>query len=229
MTQAEIKEAAHGRTGRRAEQNGVDADALLLASIQEICAATRWPWRKKAFSFSSVASTGTYDLTDSTVADLTDFEELICLFRFDSNTQYSELNPLTDDKDILAAIAQTATTDANPSGYFLEPGSAECELRLNPTPASVKTYRGLYFAIPSALDSSSGAVPLIPLRWHWVLTKRLEAAFWESLVKSDETEAKYTMCMNEYQMGLNLMLRKTKFSTKERRAFVSGDDAVIAR
>jgi hypothetical protein len=224
MTQAEAIEAAHANTGRRAENIGIDANFHLLAAIQEICGRARWPWRKKSLSFSSTAGTATYDLTSASVADIDDFSELISIYRFDTTTSFQGLDILDTDEKILAAIGDTGTTD-DPSAYCNEPGGAECTIRLSPIPNATKTYRGLYWAIPSVLDSGSGTIPLIPARWHFVLVKHLEKRFLSALPDGQGT-AEAALRAQEAENGVQLMLLQTKFSTRDRREFTPDVPAV---
>ena len=224
MTQAEIIEAAHTRTGRRAEEiAGLDFSLMLLTVIQEFCGEHRWYWRKKRFSFSSVAGTATYDLTDTSGANVQDLDELISLWRIDSTTARGLLDPLTDEECQIAAIDDTTTGD--PSHYFWEHGT-DTTVRLTVIPNAAKTYRGLYFATPSASDSGSGAVPLVPARLHYLLIKRMEMAIWAVMPEEGQGGTNYQRATAEYQYGLANAIKRDRFSTKEGRQWVVSGEAV---
>jgi hypothetical protein len=222
MNQEEIIALAHKNTGQRAANIGIDASAMLLAAVQEFCGEHRWYWRKKRFSFSTVASTATYDLTDSAIADITDLDELISLWRIDSSSSKASIEPITDEEDQIAALDDTTTGD--PTGYFWEDGT-DMTLRLVPIPSAVKTVRGRYWAIPSTIDSSEGTVPLVPGRLHNVLVKRLESMFLAALPEGQGTEESVTR-LQEYQYLVASAKSRDRLSPKEKRKWVSTDYAV---
>src|SRR5271165_2023495 len=134
----------------RTEQRGakvLDLYNELLVVIQDFCAARPWPWRKKLYSFSSVATQPTYRLPAQSTANGSqcDVDEI-------ENVQIVEG---ADDADLLDEIVseidqarrQTADSEDRPDSYFRCLGDYS-KLVLSPTPDAVYPMVLVYWATP---------------------------------------------------------------------------------
>ena len=182
----------------RTEQRGakvLDLYNELLVVIQDFCAARPWPWRKKLYSFSSVATQPAYSLPTQSTANGSqcDVDEI-------ENVQIVEG---ADDADLLDEIVseidqarrQTADSEDRPDSYFRSLGDYS-KLVLSPTPDAAYPMVLAYWATPVDALTSGDSIPLVPPQLHGVLVKGLEAFILRYTLGEEST--KYTSAKTEY-------------------------------
>jgi len=187
----------------RTEQRGVkvlNLYAELLIVIQEFCKSHAWEWRKKIYSFSTVATTPKYALpvesqsTQGSACDVDDIENV-------------QIITAPDDADLLDEVVseidqarrQSMDTSERPDSYFRALGDYT-SLILSPTPDAVYPMVLVYWAIPVDAITQDSAVPLVPPQLHGVLAKGFEAFILRYTL--GEESAKYESAKAEYEAQL---------------------------
>jgi len=169
--------------------------AWLDVAIQQVVDHKRAWWRRKTFTLSSVAGTPTYDLKTAGLNLADDFHEMIGLYRIEGSRDIAQLTLVSDPLEIAKALSDTS--QGEPGGWLPELGS-EKVLRLSPTPSSVWTFRGVYWAAPNlSFDNTNDAIPLIPGQFHYVPLLRFVAKLFEYLYGIKDQ--RYVSSLQEYQ------------------------------
>lgn len=226
MTKNQIIELSHQQTGRKNEGKDLNLTSVVDNCVADICMEKRWPWRRKWLTFSLVAGTATYDLTDTTVVSdaVGDIEEVISVIRENSATDIYELEPVIDPSMMTAMKYSTDTGD--PTNYFLEPGT-EGTIHVYPTPSSARTMRVPYWAIPNpGLENSSDTILLMPSKYHFILLQYVIAIFWAMIPGEGYTGSNAAAAFALYERRLEKMKAKGQFSTSEQREFKTRGSAV---
>lgn len=166
------------------EMTGDQVHKLTLAAwcdvaIQDVVQHKRAWWRRKTFTLSSVANTPTYDLSATGLNLADDFHEMVSFYRVTGSAEVSEVKLITDPEGVAKALEDDSAGE--PGGWFPELGS-EKVIRLTPTPSSVWTFRGIYWAAPNlSFDNTLDTIPLIPSQFHHVPLLRFVQKLFEYL------------------------------------------------
>jgi hypothetical protein len=154
---------------------------LVISDIIEECPHA-W-WRRKRYTFNTVASDGLIDLSASGAAP--DFHEAISLVRIDgTTTKPLAFKYLAEDvQAIMATVAETG----EPTLYCMEPGESK-KFRLCKTPSTVLPMSLLYWAnIEISTAPGGGPIPLIPQQFHLVALLGLLKVTLEYLLKASDS------------------------------------------
>jgi hypothetical protein len=224
LTITELIERAHQRTGRKNEGKEIDLRGMVISALQDLCRENRWPFRRMRGTFTSVAGTKTYDLTSATYGDMDDLEEVIAVYYVNGTTVY-KVGPSAQSDDMVSDLI--ATDSGDPSRYTLEPGT-EGTIRFDKC-SSVRTFYVYYWAIPNpSIEDTDDTIALLPSKYHYVLLQYVTAMFWALLPGEGISGPNATAAYNLYLRQLDLMKRKSAFSTQETRSFKSTEAAVRA-
>jgi len=134
-------------------------------------------WRKKAFSFPTVASQALYNLSDkgtNPTSAMPDFVQMASpLYEFQGSQMVSELPFVADSLGILK-MTQDPTQDT-PTIFTVELGTTNV-IRMSPIPNSVRTYVGVAYRglLPNWTTPGDKEIPLIPAPFHYVALQSLE-------------------------------------------------------
>jgi len=219
FTLSQLKEIADKRTERRASK--LDLDSEILLANQEVCQFSRWWWRRKTVKFDTVAGQSEYDLSALSAGDFQQFtggskqsRSGVRLFDADGNC-VSALHPEFDVDEQDKAIVTASTKQGTPCRYFMKPGAYRTVI-LTPTPSSVWTFLGSYWAVPEATpDSQLETIPLLPSWMHIVLLTRLEARI--NRYTLGEGSALYQTAIAEYTAQISKAASYNQFAEGESR------------
>jgi hypothetical protein len=202
MTKTQIVELADTRTERRGKT--LNKKLELLNALQEFCMESRFYWRKKTVTFSTIAGTATYDLSASGGINESDAEEIIDLQYIKTSTNVVTLTKIFDSV-AQQEIAQDVTT-GEPGSFFIEAGTAQT-VRISPIPAGVYTMNLIFWAVPNFdPDDSSEVVPLVPAWLHRTVAKLLERNILGFLF--GESDGRFMRADAEYQKQLQQAMAK---------------------
>lgn len=223
MTIDEIQTLASVRTERIAD-NILDMDDEFIDVVQDFCSRARFHWRKKTFTFTTVAGTSEYDLSSSSYGDIDDLEQLINLRYVASATDVRDpMSEISDSDQQDRLLADTSTTDI-PTAYFIKPGTFYT-VHLSPIPKAAYSIRGSYWAIPQNAELTSRAVPLVPSLFHRVLAKGLERNIWR--VKYGDNDGKFLKADADYEKGVAEAVAKANFGTRKERFFRNNTEEAV--
>lgn len=231
MTLDEIKELASGNTERKGEGQ-LNLDLLVAKSIQKVCGKKRFWWRKRTLTFTTTASTATYDLTSSSLATTPsnagyDVEEIISVDYIRGAQDVVHLEPIFDEESQIAVLAAGETGE--PGSYFNDIGSPGT-LRFDKIPAGTYTIRVTFWAMPNigstygGVEQTSGAVPLVPAGFHYVIVDRVEYDILRRLY--GPTDPKVVSAKLEYEESLEDLMAKNSFDVHKTVSFASKETAV---
>lgn len=206
----------------------VNLSVWLDFEIQKIINKKRYWWRKKSFTFNSVAGTATYNLGKAGTGHLDkadDLAQLINLYRVESSGGVSKIYPQNNEDEIQKALAETDTGE--PSWYLIEPGTTKT-LRLVLTPNAARTYRGLYWAGYNPSPSETGdTIPLIPETHHYVCLEALLRRVFLHLF--GHKDARYIAQDAEYREALADLAAIPVSSSEMVTELRTSDESVIVR
>src|SRR5581483_6693352 len=154
-TKTSIIELANKWTERKGKT--LDLNAEYMTAIQDVCAETRWWWRRKRFTFPTVAGTQTYDLTNASVIanPVNHFEKFLRdgARLYLSQSDYNCLTPVFEETQ-QDQLLQYPVPNQRPSQYFIVPGTL-CTIAFDSVPDGVYTFVGSYWAIPAYAPDSN--------------------------------------------------------------------------
>ena len=168
MTREEIVQAVQNITEGRITQ--LNVEAWLEIELSRIVNRKHYWWRRKNYTFNSVAGTATYNLAVDGTAPLNiadDFYQSSKLYRWVSNTERVKIEWEGDASNILGMVYDT--TQGEPKIHTVEPGTTKV-IRLGPVPNAVAQYVGLYYAgVNTKWSNPTDAIPLVPPEHHYVV------------------------------------------------------------
>lgn len=183
MTRTQIIDLVKADTEHKMDNVvGFDWQAKLSQIEQEFCAKFRFWWRKKRLTFSTVASTPTYDLTTITTSPTGAglyIEEITNVTLLNTSNNVCPLNPVTDDQSIAEYEADSSTDQ--PTVWMPDTSSLSNpqSIRLAKIPNGVYVVKVFFWAMPNPPeDVSDDIVYIIPSFLHHVLQTGLEREVW---------------------------------------------------
>lgn len=230
MTRAEVISKVNGKT-ENALVGQVDFNSLFLEVAQEFCAEHRYWWRKKRFTFPTVAGTDSYDLTDTTNVVTTPagagpLVEEVTFVGIPNGTSMDELDPIFDD-DAIATWGLDVSQD-RPGLYTLGSNNLTNSqvLRVHKIPNAVYTISVFAWMMPNvATDSNDENIYIIPPMWHRTLQAGLEREVWR--LKYGEQDPKFVTANALYEKGVAAAKVQPAFSTKTNVQFRRNDGRAV--
>lgn len=225
MTRDEIIELVNQLTERKAE-NVISLPSLYQHVCQEFCAEFRFWWRKKSFSFNTVASQANYDL--NTLAGLTDIEveEITKVLWVSAANGVVELDPIFDDQSIVEEI-EFAAINAGlgaPNTYTFDFTDWKT-MRIQPVSDQPYKIRVVAWCTASpATDSTSQVVPLIPPRFHRGVVHGMEKYVWRVIYGQEDPRT--ATAELQYQKVVQQAQMRPRFTTNYTSQLISSEDSV---
>lgn len=220
MTLAEIIEQADIKTERRKPKE-LDAHLCLLQVIQDYCKAHRFSWRRRSDTFSTVASTRSYDLSNSNILDAPDLEEIISVRYVASASDIRKVDFVEDAEAVEDLI--TSTTAGEPAVWAFDPDDSDA-IVLN-LPAAAYTMRVTFWAVPDITDNEAATdVPLVPRRNHSTLQKLLETELWR--VIHGPENPKYQTAKANSDAAVEQDIEKARGTTRHTLRWMDDEDSV---
>jgi hypothetical protein len=222
MTRTEIIELANVLTERKFEK--FDTNSLYKFVLQDIAKRQRFWWRRLTATFSLVANTKTYDLTNvatfPTLANLA-FDEIskITVIMAPSPLIKSELVPIFDPEGVIEMTLNT--TLVAPSRYTMQ---GDHIILIDPPDLNYTAYISGWAMPNPASDSASDAVPLIPTWGHNTIVSGMTAKIFKFAYGSKNE--KTLDAIAEYELGLQDLMSKKQFDPNYRSQLSLAEDAV---
>lgn len=230
MTRSQLIEIVQADTEHKMDNVvGFDFQMKLTQVMQEFCAEFRFWWRKKNLSFSTAASTSTYDLTaiTTTPAGAGIFvEEITNVSRIESSTQVCPLDPVTDDVSIAGYVNDT-TTD-KPSVWMPDYSSLSNVqvLRLGKVPNGVYLMHVYFWAIPNPVpDTSDDTIYIVPPFLHHAIQTGLEREVWRLAYGTQDP--KYITAAQSYAKKVSAAKIKRSIDSSHVNKFINQDGEAI--
>lgn len=210
MTRTEIIKAAHQHTENKLA-GVIDDQIEYVHALQEFCAEHRFWWKKKNLTFSTAASTPTYDLASITTTPAgagAYVEEITKVIRLDG-TNVVPMEPITDDEAVATMMA--STTADKPGTWTIDSSdvSKNQVIRMN-IPNGVYTIQAFFWAMPNpSTDSSDDTVYIVPQALHHVIVTALEKNFCR--IAFGVQDPKYTSAVQLYGKKVQQATMKPSF------------------
>jgi hypothetical protein len=223
MNRSDIIKQVNTLTENRASKL-LDMNAMFNTRLQKFCQEKRYWWREQVASFTTVASTGTYDLASASYGEMDDLDEIVRVIVVNNAAagDVTELTPIFDPTTRLVESLKTGT--GKPSAFCIEKNTIRT-LRLSPIPDGAYTVQVIYWAIPALLVSQSDEeIPLVPDRYHHVLISGLKMDVLEYLFGVESP--KYLVAAKEYAEGIAKAESKWSYSVQKVTEFRSREEAV---
>ena len=227
MTISEIIDLANSLTERKSEKV-ISMPQLFTHVLQEFCGESRFWWRKKTFTFNTVASTGTYDLTSiTTTPSLSGIavEEITKVTYVRAYNDLAELYPIYDDETYIEIAEDNVTKDV-PGRYLMEANNNQV-LRIAPLPAAIYKIRVTYWAMPNpATDGllALASVPIVPPWFHRAIVHGMEYYIWRSIYGGSDDRTRTALMA--YQKVVAYAQSRRRFSTNFSEQFISSEAGV---
>jgi hypothetical protein len=205
-----------------------DFELLYAQSLQEFCGEARFWWRKKNLTFTTTASTSTYDLTSVTTTPTGAglfVAEITKITVADSSGNVSAVDAVFDDESVAGMIADTSTR--KPDVYTIDTSSLTgYQVIRVPLPNATYTMRVFFWAMPNpAADNSDDVVYVVPSYLHHVLVTALEKEVWRSVFGNQDP--KYVTALNLYNKKVEIAKEVPAFATSFAPTFSNqGDEAI---
>jgi hypothetical protein len=228
MTRSQIIATVQTITEGKLTDAQVDYELLYAQAIQEFCGEARFWWRKKNLTFTTTASTTTYDLasitTTPTGAGLF-VAEITKITVVDSSNNVSGVDPVFDDESVAGMIADTSTR--KPDVYTIDTSSLTAYQVLRfPVPDATYTMRVFFWAMPNpTADNSDDTVYVVPSYLHHALVTALEKEVWRAVFGAQDP--KYVTALNLYNKKVEIAKEVPAFATAFAPSFSNqGNEAI---
>lgn len=228
MTRSQIISIVKARTENKLTE-AVDFNDLFTDVLQEFCAEHRFWWLKKRLTFSTAASTPTYDLTAVTTAPANAgpyVDEIIKVILIDSSGNECPLTPIFDAEAIVSMA--TDSTSAQPASWTVETNdlTAYQTLRLSKIPNGIYTVHVVFWAMPNpAADSSDDSITLVPATKHHILKTALEKEVWR--LAYGEQDPKFKTALELYNKKVAQAKIRPSFSAQKEVYFSNQQEEAI--
>ena len=219
LTVPEIIELAHNLTERRTDQSKLDLNLVFHLALQELLHQNRFWWARGTATFNTVADTRTYDLSSASYADRDDIWEIIRVWRVDSATEMEELEPITEESDVL--LAQEATVSDKPSCYMIEPDGYLTLGFGAPADGVYKIRLNFYRGHNPTFSESVSNVPIVPGPLHYGLVIMLKRQIYNFLL--GQKDPRFIVANEEFKQFIRDAARKPSYSAQVAKEFNSGD------
>lgn len=174
-------------------------ESWLDVELAKIINRKRYWWRKKILNTTLTAGNRELDLTAGSPPPANDFQEMIRLFRWDSETSRPEIDYVSEAEAVLAM--QHGTKTGPPTGWTIKPGTTQT-LLFYPQPTADATIRGTYWAaLNPSLNQATGAVPLLPPGFHHVALLALQKRAFQYLY--GQKDPRFMVAVAELKEGVD--------------------------
>jgi len=230
FSKQQMIQVANLRTEKRAQT--LDQDSEFYTALQEVCLERRWWWRRRIGTFTMVAGTSRYVLSqiqDQAGQALSDVQQIakngfkiyypgqvqqgtVSIPSPWNNVPYSCPEPVFDPnvQDEVLAL-QTQYPAATPARFFIIPG-VEATMIVDPIPDAPYPCSLAYWAVPNyTSDSQDETVPLLPNWMQPALIKKLEMHFQAFKLNQGDT-TKYEAAGEEYEKLIEKASLYTQFA-----------------
>jgi hypothetical protein len=224
MNRDEIIEMVQKLTERKSE-NVLEPLTLYRHVLHQFCGEARFWWRKRSFSFNTVANTPQYDL--SAVATTPDVsvlsaEEIIRIHYVSTTKTITELTPVFDDLTIAELIEQFDTPGL--PGIWCFDGTDYKTIRLNMPNAAYKIRVFAWMMPNPATDDPSAVVPLVPPWLHKAIVHGMEAYIWR--VSYGQQDERFVTAKAAYDQTVDMAKLRPRWSVQGNLQFISPESSV---
>ncbi len=201
MNRQEIIELALQLAERKGEKT-VQLKDLYRFVLQDICKRERFWWRRVAFSFSLVAGTPTYDLTQITTTPSSSLTEIdldeitkFTIILTPNPYQAAEMVFSSDPETLIDMINNTQLTapltgnNQFPGGRYMFDGNDYKTIRIDPPDQNYTAYIVGWGMPNPPSDSANDAVPLIPPWGHNTIVEGMKAYLFDFAYGADNPKA----------------------------------------